>query len=172
MKRYQLFLIVLVLFLMPVFSSARAGTYPYLLERNLTSHRSIVSSVWAVMGDMVFLNTEEHTTRTIGLREWEREGFGTPEEGDEVALILDYGNTIIDITEVGGKGGFFGNEVSGTVHRFNGRMMWIAVKTDDGEIQSFGVKGGAVTKLNGIEFGRPIILALDGESRVMDVYRP
>jgi len=125
-----------------------------------------------VVGEMVFLSTEERTIRTVGLREWEREGFGMPEEGDEVSLILDYGNTIIDITETGGKGGFFGNEVSGKVHRFNGAMMWIAVKTDDGEIRGFGVKDGAVTKLNGIEFGRPIILALDGESRVMDVYRP
>lgn len=172
MNKYKLFLMVLVLLLTPIFSSARAETFPYLLERNLTSHRSIASSVWAVMGEMVFLTTEEHTTRTIGLRAWEEEGFGVPEEGDEVSLILDYGNTIIDVTEAGGKGGFFGNEARGKVHLFNGPNMWIAIERDDGEMQAFALKDAAATKLNGIEPGRPIILALDGENRVMDVYRP
>jgi len=124
------------------------------------------------MGDMVFLRTEEHTTRTIGLKEWEREGFAIPKEGDEVSLILDYGNTIIDITEAGGKGGFFGNEVMGRVHLFNGPFLWIAIEGNDGEMKAFVLKDAAVTKLNGIEPGRPIILALDGENRVMDVYRP
>ncbi len=172
MKGYKIFLMVVMLLLMPVFSSARAESYPYLLERNLTSHRSIASSVWAVMGDMVFLSTEERTLRTFGLSEWKQEGFAMPKEGDEVSLILDYGNTIIDITESGGKGGFFGNEVSGKVHLFNGPHMWIAIKTNDGEMQAFALKDAAATKLNGIESGRPIILALDGENRVMDVFRP
>jgi len=162
----------LLLFVGVSFSSVYASGYPTLTQHDLSSHRSIYSSVWTVKGDMVILETEERTMRSFGVKEWMREGFPPPEEGDEVTLILDRGNTIIDLTAPGGKGGFFGNEISGMVQEFNGPMRWIAIRTEFGMVKRFVLKGDAATKLNGITKGRMLILAMDGQNRVMDAYRP
>ncbi len=172
MNNHKLYLVLLLFVLGVSFSSAYAANYPYLSQYDLSSHRSIYSSVWTVKGDLVILETEERTMRSFGIKEWMREGFPLPEEGDEVTLIMDRGNTIIDLTKPGGKGGFFGNEISGTVQEFNGPMKWIAIRTASGFEKRFVIKGNVATKLNGIEKGRRVTLAMDGQNRVMDVYRP
>lgn len=170
METHKLFLTLVLFAFASPFSSAVAGGYPSLPQHNLDSHRSIASSVWTVKGDMVILETEERTMRSFGVREWKREGFPSPDEGDEVTLILDTGNTIIDLTEPGGKGGFFGNEVTGRIHRINGPMKWIVLEAEDGETYGYDLKDAAATKLNWIEKGRKVTLAMDGENRVMDVF--
>ncbi|MFQ5578984.1 MAG: hypothetical protein ACE5FZ_00085 [Nitrospiria bacterium] len=162
-----------LLFILSIsFSSVYASSYPTLTQHDLSSHRSVYSSVWTVKGDMVILETEERTFRSFGVKEWVREGFSAPEEGDEVTLILDRGNTIIDLTEPGGKGGFMGNEISGIVQEFNGPMKWISIKTEFGVVKRLALKGDAATKLNKITKGRMVTLSMDGQNRVMDAYRP
>lgn len=172
MSRPKLLLMFLLFVLGVSFASAYAAEYPTLSHHDLSSHRSIYSSVWTVRGDMVILETEERTMRSFGVKEWMREGFPSPEEGDEVTLILDRGNTIIDLTAAGGKGGFFANEISGTVQEFNGPMKWISIRTEFGFVKRFALKGDAATKLNRIAKGRMVTLAMDGQNRVMDAYRP
>lgn len=168
----RLFLMVFLFVSTISFSTANADEYPYLTQYNLESHRSVASYVWSVMGDMVILETEERTMRSFGVEEWKREGFPSPAEGDEVTLILDSGNTIIDLTESGGKGGgFFGNEITGVVHQFSRPMKLIILNTEFGELQTFELKDAAATKLNWVRPGKGIILITDGQNRVMDVYR-
>jgi hypothetical protein len=148
--------------------------YPYLLQRDLFSHKGINGTVLGIKSDLVFFKTEKGTKRSFGMKEMDREGIPSPPlPGDEVSLILDRGNSIIDVTEAGGKGGFFGNEVTGMVLSFDGPEKMITLKTEEGEVQGFLLKDAATTKLNKIEEEeRTVTLALDGEGRVMDVYRP
>ncbi|MFQ5596665.1 MAG: hypothetical protein ACE5GK_01305 [Nitrospiria bacterium] len=171
MDTRKLFLMILVFVFASSFSLADAGNYPYLTQHDIDSHRSIASSVWTVMGGMVFLETEERTMRSFGLKEWEQEGFPPPEEGDEATLILDRGNTIVDITEPGGKGGLFGNEVRGVVQHVDGPMKQIAIETALGDMLVFEMKDAASTKLRWIQKGRTVSLAIDGQGRVMDAFR-
>ncbi len=171
MDTRKVFLTLLLFVIASPFSMVGAGEYPYLPEHDLNAYRSIASSVWAVKGSMLVLETEERTMRSFGVKEWAQEGFMPPKEGDEVTLTLDRGNTIIDITESGGKGGFFDNQLTGKVHRISGLMKWIVLETDEGDIYGFDMKDAAATKLNWIQEGRRVTLAMDGQDRVMDAYR-
>ncbi|MFQ5779639.1 MAG: hypothetical protein ACE5J1_03425 [Nitrospiria bacterium] len=172
MDRRKLLPMFLLFVFASSFSLAYGGEYPYLSQHNPDSHRSIYSSVWTVKGDLVILETEERTMRSFGVEEWKLEGFPPPEEGYEVTLILDRGNSIIDLTEPGGKGGFFGNEITGAVHFFDHSEKLITLKTGDDAFQSFALKDAAATKLNWIQNGRMVTLAMDGQNRVMDAYQP
>jgi hypothetical protein len=160
------------LFLALSLSTAYGDDFPYLLPKDSSFHRSIDGAVFRVAGDMVFFKTEEGTLRKFGLKEVNREGIPSPQPGDEVTLTLDRWNDIIDITEAGDKGGFGGHEVTGTVFSYNGPEKEITLKTEEGEARDFELKDAVTTKLNGIEKGREVTLALDGENRVMDAYRP
>lgn len=173
MDRRKLFLMFLLL--TSLSSTAYGGDleYPYLLPKNLFSQRGINGTVLGIKSDLVFFKTEEGTKRSFGMKEMNREGIPSPPlPGDEVSLILDRGNSIIDVTEAGGKGGFVGNEATGTVLSFDGLEKMITVKTEEGAVHGFLLKDAATTKLNKIEEGRTVTLALDGEGRVMDAYRP
>ncbi|MFQ5588774.1 MAG: hypothetical protein ACE5F7_08035 [Nitrospiria bacterium] len=172
MNTRKLFLMVFLFVTTSSLTLSHAGTYPYLTQHDFNSHRSIASSVWVVMGSMVFLETEERTMRTFGLKEWGKEGFSPPEEGDEVTLILDRGNTIIDITHAGGKGGVFLNEVTGMVKRVDSPMQQVEIETELGDRHLFEMKDAANTKLNWIQKDRWVTLVIDGEGRVMDAFRP
>lgn len=121
---------------------------------------------------MVFFKTKGGTIREFGAKEVNREGIPSPQPGEEVTLTLDQGNNIIDITEAGDKGGFGSNEVTGTVLSFDGPEKQITFETKEGKARDFELKDAVTTKLNGIEKGREVTLALDGENQVMDGYRP
>ena len=145
---------------------------PYLQPSGPSSHRSIDAAVMRVVSDTVFLRTEESTIRTIGMKEVHSDGIPSLHPGDKVSLLLDRGNSILDITKAGGKGGFLGNEITGTVQHFDILNQQIAVKDKRGETQSYNLREAVATKLNGINKGRTIILELDRQNRAMDAYRP
>lgn len=153
-------------------STAYGDDFPYLLPKDSSFHRGINGTVFRVVSDMVFLKTEEGTIRKFGVKEVNREGIPSPQPGDEVTLTLDRWNAIIDITEAGDKGGFGGREITGTVLSYDGPEKEITLKTEEEAARDFELKDAAATKLNGIEKGRRITLAIDGEDRVMDAYRP
>lgn len=174
MKTRKLFLVFW--FLASSFSTAYGGDLlsggPWLVPNDPSySHRDITAIVSRVVSDMVFFKTEEKTIRNFGVKEFNREEIPSPQPGDEVSLILDRGNSIIDITEPGGKGGFIGNEVTGTVLSFGGSDEMITLETEEGEVQGFILKAVVATKLNGIRMGTKVTLAIDGQDRVMDAYQ-
>ncbi len=145
---------------------------PYLQRKDPSAHRSINATVKKVVSDTVFLRTEEKTIRTFGMKEANSDGISSLQTGNKLDLILDRGNSILAVTEAGGKGGFLGNEVTGTVQNFDILNKRIALKTEKGEVQSFDLREAVSTKLNGIGKGRMITLEIDGQNRAMDAYRP
>lgn len=90
---------------------------------------------------------------------------------------MDRGNSVLAVAPPRGTGAFIGDHVIGTVQhgpppffdRFNKR---ITLKTEDGDIASFELRGAVATKLNGVNEGRTIILEMDGQHRAFDAYRP
>jgi hypothetical protein len=129
-----------------------------------------------VEGDMVFLRTEERTIRNLSITDAKRDGMSSLRPGDTVDLILDRGNSVVAVAPPRGTGAFIGDGVTGTVQhgappffdRFNQR---ITLKTEEGEIQSFELRGAVATKLNGIKQGRKVLLEMDGQHRAFDAYR-
>jgi hypothetical protein len=145
---------------------------PYLVPRNSYSHLSVNATVTRVASNTVFLQTEAKTIRTIGVKAVRSEGIPSLMAGDKVDLILDRGNTILAVTEAGGKGGGPGNEITGTVQHFNILNRWIVLKSEKGEIQRFDLRDAVATKLNGVSKGRKVVLELDAKNRAIDAYRP
>ena len=145
---------------------------PYLQPKDPSSHRSLNATVIRVTHDMVFLRTEERTVRNLAMKEVSGAGISSLRPGDKVDLILDRGNSILDITEPGGKGGFSGNEVTGTVQGFDWMNKRVTLETEMDGIRSIELRDAVATKLNGVKKGRVIILELDGKNRVIDAYRP
>lgn len=167
----------LMFWLLTLFSSTAYGGDlmvgdPYLHPKDPSSHKSMTATVVKIVSGMVFFKTEEGTIRNFGMKEIGKEEVPSLQLGDEISLILDRGNSILDVTEAGGKGGFIGNEVTGTVLSFDGLEKMITLKTEEGKVQGFLLKDAVATKLSGIKKGRTVILAIDGQDRVMDAYRP
>jgi hypothetical protein len=123
------------------------------------------------MSDTVFLRTEERTIRNIGVNEMQRDGMSTIRPGDQVDLILDRGNSVLAIAPPRGTGAYIGDEITGTVQRFDILNKRIALKTEEGDIQSLALRGTVATKLNGVGKGTPIVLEMDGQNRAFDAYR-
>ncbi len=149
----------------------------YLPPKDPTAHRSVVATVRKVVSETVYLRTNERTLRNIAVTEAARDGMSSLRPGDEVDLILDRGNSVLAIAPPRGTGAFIGDEVIGTVQHgappfFDGFNRRITLKTDDGAVQTFELRGAVATKLNGIPKGRTIILELDGHHRAFDAYRP
>ncbi|MBI3995984.1 MAG: hypothetical protein HY349_08425 [Nitrospirae bacterium] len=170
-------LLFMFLVLAVPFSTAYAGHVavgePYLQPNNSFSHRSISATVKKVVSDLVFLRTEESTVRTHGMKEIKKDGMPSIKEGDQVDLILDRrANTILAIAPPRGTGAYIGDEVTGTVQRFDWLNKRISLKTEEGDIQSLELRDAVVTKLIGVDKGRPIVLEMDGHHRAFDAYRP
>ncbi len=91
--------------------------------------------------------------------------------GDQVDLILDRGNSVLAIAPPRGTGPYIGDEVTGTVQRFDWLNKRITLKTEEGDIQSLELRDAVVTKLIGIDKGRLIVLEMDGQNRAFDAYR-
>ncbi|HET8759449.1 MAG TPA: hypothetical protein VFN94_00145 [Nitrospiria bacterium] len=156
--------------------SVRAGdSFPQ--PKALSAHRSVVATVTKVVSGSVLLRTEDGTLRNVAVTDAARDGMSRLRPGDEVDLILDYGNSVVAIAPPRGTGAYVGDEVTGTVQhgappffdRFNKR---ITLKTTDGEVQTFELRDAAATKLNGTPQGRMIVLVMDGHHRAFDAYRP
>lgn len=149
----------------------------FLQPKALSAHRSVVATVTKVVSGSVLLRTEDGTFRNVAVLDAARDGMSGLRPGDEVDLILDYGNSVVAIAPPRGTGAYVGDEVRGTVQhgappffdRFNRR---ITLKTTDGEIQTFELRDAAATKLNGTPQGRTIVLVMDGHHRAFDAYRP
>jgi len=146
---------------------------PYLQPNDSSLHRSITATVKRIASDLVFFRTEERTIRTHGMKEVKRDGMPSLQPGNQVDLILDRGaNSILAIAPPRGTGAYIGDEVTGTVQRFDWLDKRITLKTEEGEMQSFELRDAVVTKLIGVDKGRPIILEMDGQNRAFDAYRP
>jgi Cu/Ag efflux protein CusF len=124
-----------------------------------------------VESGMVFLRTAERTIRNLSITEAKRDGMSSLQPGDEVDLILDKGNSVVAVAPPRGTGAFIGDGVTGTVQRFDRLNKRITLKTEEGEIQNFELRGALAEKLNGIKKGRTISLEMDGQHRAFDAYR-
>jgi hypothetical protein len=145
--------------------------YPYLQPTGPSSHRSINAAVIKVVDGLAFLRTEDRSIRTIGVKEVKSDGIPSLQPARKVDLIVDSGNSILDVAEAGGKGGFLGKEVSGTILRLDRLDKRITLKTGEGRIRSFELGDAVATKLNWIEKGRTITLELNGNNRAIDAYQ-
>ncbi len=145
---------------------------PYLQPKDSSSHRSITATVKRIASDTVFVRTEERTIRNLGVTEAKRDGMSSLRPGDQVDLILDRGNSVLAIAPPRGTGAYIGDDVTGTVQRFDGLSKRITLKTVEGEIQNFELRDAVATKLNGVNKGRMIALEMDGQNRAFDAYRP
>lgn len=151
-------------------------------------HRSITGEVDRIEGDMVFLKTEEGTVRNFGVKDAKKEGLKGLKAGDRVTLELDEGNAIADIhkeeaaaksnqdemTATEGKGGISHDQhrsVVGTVEAFDPIKKNIRLKTEEGKSESFEIKSGALSKLNGVVNGTKVTLEIDEENLVMDAHQ-
>jgi len=145
---------------------------PYLQPKDPSSHRSLTATVMRVESGMVFLRTEERTIRNVAVTEAKRDGMSSLQPGDQVDLILDRGNSVLAIAPPRGTGAFIGDDVTGTVQRFDGLNKRITLKTVEGEVQNFQLRNAVATKLYGVKKGRTIALEMDGQNRAFDAYRP
>lgn len=175
---YRPRLVALVLVLAFSVSTAYASSFannmvgePYLQPMELSSHRSVTGTVMGVRSNTVFLRTDEGTIRTIGMKEMQRDGMSSIQAGDQVDLILDRGNSVLAIAPPRGTGAYIGDEVTGTVQRFDWVDRRITLETGKGEMQSYEVRSAVVTKLIGVDKGRPVTLEMDGHNRAFDAYR-
>lgn len=149
-------------------------------------HRQVTGQVDRVEDGMIFLKTEEGTTRNFGVKDAQREGLKSLQKGDRITIELDEGNEIADIHKEGavakgdqavgseGKGGQGQGEhrsVVGTIETFDPIQKRVTLKTEDGQSQSFELKNPAVSKLNGIEKGTKVTLEIDEQNRVMDAHK-
>ena len=171
--------LLVFLFLVSSFSTVYGADFvnnmagePYLVPRDAYSHMSENATVTKVVSNTIFVKTDERAIRTFGVKAARQDGIPSLKPGDKVDLILDRGNSILDITEAGAKGGFLGNEVTGTVQHFDILNRSISLKTENGEVQRFELRDAVATKLNGVNKGRKIVLELDAKNRAMDAYRP
>jgi hypothetical protein len=174
MSRSKIFLTLLVL--ATSYSTAygdhsRVGE-PYLQPNDPSSHRNITATVTRVASDMVFFKTDAGTIRTYGMKDVKRDGMPSIKPGNQVDLILDArANTILAVAPPHGTGAYIGDEVTGTVQRFDWVDRRITLNTGKGEIQSFEVRAAVVTKLIGVDKGSPVTLEMDGHNRAFDAYR-
>ena len=145
---------------------------PYLQSKDPSSHKSITATVKRIVSDTVFLRTKERAIRNLGVTEVKRDGMPSLQPGDKVDLILDRGNSVLAIAPPDGTGAFIGDDVTGTVQHFDILNKRIALKTEEGEIQRFELRGAVATKPTGITQGRKILLEMDGQHRAFDAYRP
>lgn len=157
-------------------------------DQNL--HRNVTGEVARIEDGMIFLKTEEGTTRNFGVKDANKEGLKGLKAGDRVTLELDEGNEIADIHKEDavakgnqnqngasapeGKGGVSQGQhrsITGTIEAFDPIEKKVTVKSEDGQSQSFELKNPAISKLNGIEKGTKVTLEIDEENRVMDAHK-
>lgn len=151
-------------------------------------HRNVTGEVDRIEDGMIFLKTEEGTTRNFGVKDAKKEGLKGLKPGDRITLELDEGNEIADIHKEDsvakgeqngapapeGKGGLSQDQhrsITGTIEAFDPIQRKVTVKTEDGQSQSFELKNPAISKLNGIEKGTKVTLEIDEENRVMDAHQ-
>lgn len=177
-----------VLSVSTVFAGDLLDGGPKLHPQESNTHRNVTGTVDKVESDMVFLKTQEGTTRNFGVKEGAKEGVKSLQPGDQITLELDEGNAIIDIhkdgamakgTEenaIGDKGGLGADagkghkSVVGTIENFDQIQKIVILKTDQGKSETFQVKDAAATKLNGVKKGDKVTLEIDEENRVMDAH--
>ncbi|HZR45303.1 MAG TPA: hypothetical protein VFA47_01270 [Candidatus Manganitrophaceae bacterium] len=156
-------------------------------KESADTHRNVTGTVERIESDMVFLKTNEGTTRNFAVKESKREGLKSLQPGDQVSLELDEGNSIIDIHKdgamaqgndqkgIGDRGGLGAGDsghksVVGTVENFDPAQKILILKSDQGKSESYQVKDAAATKLNGIKKGDKVTLEIDEQNRVMDAH--
>jgi len=174
MSRRKIFLTLLIL---AASYSAVYGDHlrvgePYLQPNDSASHRSVTAIVTRVASDLVFFRTDVGATRTYGMNEIKRDGMPLIKPGDQVDLIVDArANTILAVAPPRGTGAYIGDEVTGTVQRFDWVNRRITLETAKGQTQSFEVRVAVVTKMIGVDKGSPVTLEMDGHNRAFDAYR-
>ena len=156
-------------------------------KESADTHRNVTGTVERIESDMVFLKTSEGTTRNFAVKESTRQGLSSIKPGDQVAIELDEGNSIIDIHKdgamakegnqpaIGDRGGLTAGDsghksVVGTVETFDAAQKILILKSDQGKSESYQVKDAAATKLNGIKKGDKVTLEIDEQNRVMDAH--
>lgn len=156
-------------------------------KESADAHRNVTGTVERIESDMIFLKTDEGTTRNFAVKESKREGLKSLQPGDQVAIELDEGNSIIDIHKdgamakggdqkgIGDRGGLSPGDaghksVVGTVETFDPAQKILILKSDQGKSESYQVKDAAATKLNGIKKGDKVTLEIDEQNRVMDAH--
>jgi hypothetical protein len=144
---------------------------PYLQPMDPSSHRSVTGTVTKIRSEMVFLRTDQGTIRAVGLKALQRDGMPSIKPGDQVDLIVDRGNSVLAIAPPRGTGAYIGNEVSGTVQRFDILNKQIAIKTKDGDTQNIELRQAVATKLNGVGKGSAVSLEMDGHDHAFDAYK-
>lgn len=156
------------------------------LQEDAGIHRSVTGTVERIESDMVFLKTEEGTTRNFGVKESQKEGLDGIQKGDKITVELDEGNAIIDIhkegmvaqggqevtgqEDKGGPGNQGHKQIKGTVEIFDHVKRSITLQTDGGKSETFEVKDAAALKLNNVKKGDKVSLELDEQNRVMDAH--
>lgn len=152
-------------------------------------HRKITGEVDRIEGDMVFLKTEEGTTRTFGVKDAKKEGLKGLKPGDRITIELDEGNEIADMHREAqmaegsqngadssdGKGGASQDKhrsITGTIESFDAIQKKVTLKTEEGQSKSFELKNPAISKLTGVAPGTEVTLEIDEQNRVMDAHKP
>jgi len=188
MKRFKpisIFLLFLALVLVS-FSSVEGGDLfnggPHLKPEDKAIHRTIMAEVQKINRGLVYVKTQEGTTRSFPIEEAKKEGIPWIQKGDLLTLEIDEGNLIIDIhkqeavaktVESAGRiaAGHRHQMVRGAVDAFDPLAKKVSLRIDNGDTQTFEVKVPVLTKLNGVRPGTRIALEVDEEGRVMDAHR-
>jgi len=149
-------------------------------------HRNVTGTIDKIEAGLVFLKTEEGTTRNFALKSARKEGIEKLKPGDQVTVELDEGNQIVDIhktastakkdeSESTDRGGAIQGAphrlITGTVENFDTAKRDVTIKSDQGKLENLQLKDAAFTKLNGAKKGDKVTLELDEQNRVMDVHR-
>lgn len=184
LKPISICLFLLAIVLAPL--SAQGGDLfnggPHLKPESQAIHRTIIGEVQKINRGLVYVKTQEGTTRSFPIEEAKKEGIPWIQKGDLLTLEIDEGNLIIDIhkqeavaktIESAGRraAGHHHQILRGALDSFDPLGKKVSLRLDSGETRAFEVKVPVLTKLNGVQPGTRVALEVDEEGRVMDAHR-
>ena len=133
-------------------------------------HQELHAVVTKIDSGMIFMKAVEgQQNRVLSRTQAERMGLHDVKVGDELSLVIDEGNTVIDVHKAGMPA--HGHQtIQGKVEFTDRTSKEIRLSTSDG-IRSFTLDPSAVTKIAGMQKGDAVKLELDESNVVIDVHR-
>lgn len=158
MKKGFLMMVLISAIAGPLFDGGHSMAGP-------SGHRELVGTVKSIYGNVVFIHTEEGTTRTYTLSEGKREGVPSLKLGDKLLLEMDEGNQIIDLHRPHRH-----SAVTGTIETLRPSDKMMTFRLGEGKAERFELKDPVIPKLAAVKEGTEITLEVDEQNRVMDIH--